>query len=459
MTGAPETDLTRGFLPLSVVENLDPTAVGLVDLERSLTPVSPEGRPLSAVPRDSLLLVRLHGDPLAVIHIQRPLAELDDEELAAEIWRLIGDDVGGHVDVHRCAEITRRAEDLSGGRLAAGDGCPAQRVPNEGTSAVVILSTIGENLKQLERSLRSILGQRRPNFEVIVVDNRPQTAQALEVVRSVAPGDPRVRYVAEWRTGLSVARNRGISETEAELVAFTDDDILADPDWLGWLLAPLQEPGVAAACGMILPLALETEAQKRFERYLGFSKGVRRRSHDLATGRTAGLPLYPFLSDVFGSGASMALRRADLIATGGFDTALGAGSPARAGEETDVFSAAILRGERIVYEPRSLCWHEHAPGGDAIREQIFGYGAGVGALVTKALTSDRRFYRAAASKSVLGLLGRKAPGHLPASNGAFKPPEELLRARREGIVRGPLLYARGVRRSRRMGLGDVIRGG
>jgi GT2 family glycosyltransferase len=459
MSGDHTTELTRGHLPLTVVKALGPTAVGQLDLDRSLRPRSPEGRTLRDEQRDALLLIRLHGDPLAVVHVERHLDELSDEELATEIGRLAATEICQHVDRHGCvvpsATVTELLADLS---LPPHD-CPSEQAPNVTTSGAVILSTIGEDLVQLERSLRSLLAQKRPNFEIIVVDNHPETGKTRETVRRVAANDARVRCVPEWRRGLSVARNRGVSETDAELVAFTDDDILADPGWLEWLLAPLEESGVAAACGMILPLELETDAQKRFERYLGFSKGVRRRSHDLATGRAADLPLYPFLSDVFGSGASMAFRRADLIAYGGFDTALGAGSPARAGEETDVFSAAILRGERIVYEPRSLCWHEHAKGGDAIRDQIFGYGAGVGALMTKALTNDRRFYRAAASRSALGLLGREAPGHLPSSNKALEPPEELLRARREGIIRGPLLYARGVARSRRMGLGDVIRGG
>jgi hypothetical protein len=49
-------------------------------------------------------------------------------------------------------------------------------------------------------------------------------------------------------------------------------------------------------------------------------------------------------------------------------------------------STAILRGGRLVYEPRALCWHEHRKDGDALRGQAFGYGVGFSAIVTKALT-------------------------------------------------------------------------
>ncbi len=459
------TALTRGNLPVTVVQNLEPTAVGRVDLDQSITPNSPDGRTFGGDQRDCLLLVRLHGEPLAVVHIERDLNCIADEELAAEIWRLTGPEIRRHIERYRCAEVPKSYTDLLGGSLLSAEECTGDEVPEIAASVAVILSTIGREPTQLKRCLRSLLMQRHEEFEIVVVDNRPATGDTRQTVSGVAADDPRVRYVPEPRAGLSVARNRGLNETDAELVAFTDDDVVADPYWLEWLLAPFNEPGVAVACGMVLPLELQTEAQKRFEQYLGFSRGVQRRSYDRHTGQIASLPLYPFLADIFGSGNSMAFRRADLIASGGFDPALGAGSPARAGEETDAFSTAILRGGRIVYEPRALCWHEHRKDGDALRDQIFGYGAGVGALVTKGLTSDRRFYRAAASRPISTLLGRRVRGRAPADTGtvgaesAADRPKELLRARRQGIMRGPLLYAQGVLRSRKLGLCDVIRGG
>lgn len=465
MTGR-SAGLTRGYLPLSVLQDFGPTAVGKVDLDESIRPSSPDGRAFAASQRDCLLLVRLHGEPLAVVHIERDLYSVGDEDMAADIWRLAGPEIRQHIERYRCAEVPKRYTDLLGrSSISAGD-CPGNALPEIAPSVAVILSTIGQEPAQLERCLRSLLMQREARFEIVVVDNRPSTGGTRDTVSKVAAGDPRVRYVPEHRAGLSVARNRGLRETDAEMVAFTDDDVVADPHWLAWLLAPFVEPEVAVTCGMVLPLELQTEAQKRFEQYLGFSRGVQRRSYDLRSGQAAGLPLYPFLADVFGNGNSMAFRRADLLATGGFDPALGAGSPARAGEETDVFSTAILRGDRIVYEPRALSWHEHRKDGDALRDQIFGYGAGVGALVAKALTTDRRFYRAAASwplSTVVG--GERARGRDPAGEGALGArttagrPKELLRARRQGIMRGPLLYAQGVLRSRRLGLRDVIRGG
>jgi glycosyltransferase involved in cell wall biosynthesis len=329
-------------------------------------------------------------------------------------------------------------------------------------SVAVILSTAGRE-EQLGRCLRSLLTLRRAGLEVVVVDNRPAAGETRRVVNAIASDDPRVRYVAESRVGLSVARNRGVSETQAELVAFIDDDAVVDRSWLDWLAAPFTESGVTATCGMVLPLELQTEAQKRFERYGGYSKGMERRTYGLRTGRSVRPLLYPFLGDVFGCGSSMAFRRADLVAAGGFDTALGAGTPAGGGEDIYALSTAILRGGQLVYEPRSLCWHEHRRDGDDLQGQLFSYGVGLGAVIAKSMIGNPRFYAAAARSAPIALgsrlASRAADRQAVTAIDASTPHDELLRAHRRGILRGPLRYAEGVARARKLGLGQVIRGG
>ncbi|HEV2973946.1 MAG TPA: glycosyltransferase family 2 protein [Solirubrobacteraceae bacterium] len=353
------------------------------------------------------------------------------------------------------------ADALVGGAPLYAGACSGVRRAKPALSVAVIVPTVGRG-EQLRRCIRSLLAQRGMQFEVIVVDNRPATGEAWRTVSALAAEDPRVRYVAEWRAGSSVARNRGVSATDADVVAFTDDDVAVDPSWLESLVAPLAEPVVTVTCGMVLPLELETEAQKRFEQYGGFSKGVEHRSYDLRAGRDAGVMLYPFWGDVFGSGNSMAFRRADFVAAGGFDPALGGGSPAQSGEDIYAFSTAVLRGGWLVYEPRAVCWHEHRKDGEALYRQVFDYGLGLGAITTKALLSgDLRFF-AAVVRSVpvmLEILRRRSvsTGENGVDGSTFS--RGLTRAERAGMLRGPLRYAAGVVRTRRLGLGDVIRGG
>jgi GT2 family glycosyltransferase len=442
---------------------MEPTAVGVVDLGRSITLSTPDGRAWGTGHRDALLLVRLHGEPLAVMSVDRDVGDIADDELAREVWRRVGAEIRQHVERFGCIHTPEGADSLLGALGSPSDVCSGSRPAKPGASVAVILCTVGRK-ERLERCIQSLLAQRLSDFELVVVDNRPETGEVLHTVGSIAKDDKRLRYVSERRTGLSVARNRGVSTTDAQLVAFTDDDVVVDPGWLEWLVAPFAEPAVTATSGMVLPLELQTEAQKRFEQFGGFSKGVERRTYDLRSGRAGGLLLYPFSGDIFGSGNSMAFRRAELVAAGGFDPALGAGSPADGGEDMYALTTAILRGGTIVYEPHALCWHEHRKDYAALQRQVFSYGTGFTATMTKALTSNPRFYTAAArslpAALALNRFGHATPDKEAAGvDEAQRFPHELLRTHRRGIVRGPLRYAQGVIRARRMGLDDVIRGG
>jgi glycosyltransferase involved in cell wall biosynthesis len=449
-----EVGLTNGCLPMAAFEHLEPTAIGVLDLERSIVPRSPDGRAWSSSQRDGLVLVRLHADPLAVLHIDHGLAGLSKEVLAEEVWRQAAGKICRHIERFECASVPNAAGELIASVQSHAQGCHGCRPAKPALSVAVIVATVGREA-QLERCLRSLLAQRASDFELIVVDNRPATGRALRTVSALAAEDPRVRYLAERQAGSSIARNRGVRETNAELVAFTDDDVIVDSSWLEWLLAPFTDAEVMATCGMVLPLELETEAQKHFELHGGFSKGIERRSYDLLSGRDAGLPLYPFLGDAFGSGNSMAFRRAEFVAFRGFDPALGGGSPAPSGEDLYAFTTAILRGGRLVYEPRAVCWHEHRKDAEALHRQIFDYGVGFSAIMTKALLSgDPRFFQAIA-RSLPVMLRRLRRGDGSTAGGTAKGlafSRELARTQYAGMLRGPLRYAQGVARTRSLGL-------
>lgn len=77
--------------------------------------------------------------------------------------------------------------------------------------------------------------------EILVIDNSPQREahpiverwQAVFAEREVA-----LRCVLEESTGVAFARNRGLAEASAPLIAFIDDDERALPGWLERLIAP-----------------------------------------------------------------------------------------------------------------------------------------------------------------------------------------------------------------------------
>ena len=260
--------------------------------------------------------------------------------------------------------------------------------------------------------------------------------------------------------GVSVARNRGLAQTRADIVSFTDDDVVVDRDWLRWLVEPFSSHDVGAVAGMLLPLELQTPAQKRFEQYAGLSRGLARRSFDLERNRADDRLLYPFWGGVFGSGASMAFRRGSFVASGGFDPALGGGSFALSGEDHDAMSAAVLRGERLVYEPRSLCWHANRRGDDALRRQVFTYSVGFTAILTKALLHDPRFLRAAARSVPVVLETRRRYRERRSSDpSAVRLTPELARLERRGMALGPACYVRSAVSRRQRELRTVVLGG
>ena len=445
--------LTNGYLPEAAFLHLAPTALGYVDLEAPLALKHPA--PESAGPgcRDALVMVRLHGEPLAIIHVDGPLERASAATLSTAIWDGCAEEIRAHCERFACRPEPRGAEELLAGLLASREGCPGARPASRDASVTVVIPTLGHPHK-LARCLQTLRDADFANFDVVVVDNRPGIPGTQEVVKAFAEHLP-VRYIAEPRPGSSVARNRGLSEAASEFVAFADDDVLVDPSWLSWLLDPFTDPAVKAVAGMILPLELQTESQKRLEQYAGFSKGVTAHKYDLAEHRARNRLLYPYWGGMFGSGASMAFRRTEILSIGGFDPALGAGSPARAGADIEAFTAAILRGGQVVYQPRAVCWHEHTRDPNALRRTLFDYGAGFSAVLTKYLIHDVHFLPALARSVPLAMVNRRKRRSTPSS----RLPKALARVERHGMARGPWLYARSQRWARKLALGEVIERG
>jgi cellulose synthase/poly-beta-1,6-N-acetylglucosamine synthase-like glycosyltransferase len=258
-----------------------------------------------------------------------------------------------------------------------------------------------------------------------------------------------VRYVREDRRGLAAAHNRGIEVATGDILAFTDDDVLVDRDWLAELAVGFTvTDSVAAVTGLIHPAELRTQTQVLLEQHGGFAKGFSTRVFDLRDHRPED-PLYPFTAGQFGSGANMAFDAAALRSMGGFDPSLGTGTPASGGDDLMAFFSVVAGGRRLVYQPAAVVYHFHRAEPPALARQAFGYGVGLGAYLTNAVVHHprlalqaARFARGAATPTVRLDSERNQARYLGW-------PRDVARLERRGVLLGPLAYARSAWRARR----------
>ncbi|KOX01578.1 glycosyl transferase family 2 [Streptomyces sp. NRRL B-1140] len=340
--------------------------------------------------------------------------------------------------------------------------------PGEPPFTSVVVAT-RERAGQLARALDSLLAQDHPRFEVVVVDNAPVTGETRELVeRKYAE---RVRYVCEPVPGLAAAHNAGLEAVRGEVVAFTDDDVVADPRWLTELAAPFAaDPGLGCCTGLILPARLTTPAQVLLESHGGFAKGFTPRTYDPE--RPPGdEPLFPFTAGRFGSGANMAFRTAVLRSVGGFDPATGAGTAARGGDDLYGFVRVLAQGHRLRYTPYALVWHHHRETWRDLETQAYGYGAGLTAYLTAVLVNRPALLPAFLARLPRGLAHARTLTAVRATDGADGTgppgdhdarthpwPRRLSRLQRRGMLYGPVGYLKARRALRATARGKTARG-
>jgi GT2 family glycosyltransferase len=364
-----------------------PTRVVAVELSEGV-PEVPDDGPGGCRYGAARVLVRLHGQPLGLLDIDLPPGGLAAEAHA----RVIAGQLSKEIDRHLRADGLPPLGWLTAEPVGAGTCCPP-RTPTQAPPLVsVVIPTCGRTA-MLGRLLDSLTAVDYPHYEVIVVDNAPHPAATSPLVAGRAARDQRIRYVREPRAGVQHARNRGLAEAAGEIVAFTDDDVIVDRQWLPALAGGFAEPDVAAVTGHVLAHELETPAQVLIEQYGGFGKGcARRRYHrtgveTVEQGEVRRVPatrrsLYPYLPGTYGSGANMAFRTDVARRMGGFDPLL------RAGEDIDMLMRLVLRGHTLLYEPAAIVWHTHRRDMPALRRAVYGYGVGLSAVMVKCLAAS-----------------------------------------------------------------------
>ncbi len=339
---------------------LQPTWVSEFELAAPIVDLCPPGGPELEYAR-ARILVRLHRQPLGFIVLAMSEGRLAAADILTGVREQLGEELARHL----------ARDGLQGTPLLA-CGLPASLRPSCSTAgphplaspfASVVVCT-RDRADSLARTLRSLLALRHDSFE-IVVDNAPRTSATRELVKTL--GEQRIRCVLEAQPGLSRARNRGVAAARGEIVAFTDDDVVVDSEWLAAIVRGFTRArGVGCVTGMVPAAELETQAQAYFDSKLDWAESCEARLFDLHEHRPQDDRTYPYSAGLFGAGANFAIRKSVFAAVGSFDEALGVGSPSRGGEDLDYFLRVVLSGRIIAYEPAALVWHLHRRENDAL---------------------------------------------------------------------------------------------
>jgi glycosyltransferase involved in cell wall biosynthesis len=427
-------------------DRFSPALMMEVELTEPLPAVGYDGRH-----RRAWVLGRLHGEPVGASVLRLDEDGLTPAQLGALLWPDLREQV-----TERFAAAGRPAPGRLTGEGLTGDGLPADPASwpfllrrREVLAAAPFISVVictRDRADQLAICLSHVERQAYPRFEVVVVDNAPTTGDVRVLVEG-RPGGVTYRFTVEPRGGLSWARNAGIAAASGEIVAFLDDDEEPDPHWLAGIAGGFARgEDIGCVTGMILPLRLDTEVQEWFEWNGGHSKG-RGFSPAIFAKDGPQSPLYPL--PPFGAGGNMAFRRETLARIGGFDVAMGAGTPARASEDTLALTLVLLAGYRIAYEPAAFLRHDHYAEVDGLERQLSGYGTGLTAYYAALLR-----HRPSVILGLLKLLPAAA-GYLRGETAPADPappglPPGLSRWQRRGMLAGPVAYIKSVRKQARL---------
>jgi glycosyltransferase involved in cell wall biosynthesis len=190
----------------------------------------------------------------------------------------------------------------------------------------------------------------RSDYEVVVVDNnsRDNTEAVVRGYMAAHP-DLQIVFMNESEQGASWARNAGAKRAQSSLLAFMDDDAVAEKEFLERILSFFElHPDAAGLGGRIIPRYIPEEP-KWMSRYVSSMVGNFDYSKEVkvfADGR------YPLESN-------MVVRKEAFESINGFNTRLPGvkGNLRIGGEGKDFFYRLIARGKKIWYDPSVIVHH------------------------------------------------------------------------------------------------------
>ena len=365
-------------------------------------------------------------------------------------------------------EFTFSSDSMGGAALEAlliegtkGDNSPGppDEVPDsELPFASIVVPTTFDRFDQLQECVERLSTLDYPDYEVVVVDNRPDRSRAIRKRDHCAvPSGPR-GYRARtghlgrpqlWHRQLDgrirrIHRRRReatpkVATTCRQSIRSRARGLLRDRACDSRRIRNCTHLWFEqSGCGLdrnLHPYHYRSLSYRSKSAGVGHAAFMVRRQE-----QNKNVDHWIYMFGSFGMGRNMSFRRSFFSGYGGFDCALGAGTPSRGGEDILPLVELLYSRQVLAYEPSAIVSHAHRRTYAELQHQIYGYGVGSTAALTALAWRNPRHligYLRVFFPGVLAFMGR-GPSTRPEKPSDY--PAELTRLELKGLLLGPIAY-------------------
>ena len=349
------------------------------------------GRPIPMridVPEQSFVkaIVWLHGRPLGIVTVTCRGGHVYRRGLARAIIRQLADPI--------LRELVRNGMATPGMQSLDLDDLiklPAVEEPVEPGQLTVVICTTGRYWESLEQCLQSLASNTVLPAEVLVVCRGRRAKPPEPLCENWSAAAFPVRWLTEPSADLARARNLAVEETKTPLVAFVDELVCVDAQWVAVLCRTFRNyPEAMVVTGSLLPNEVASEASRLLA--AGRERMVWRDPlafRWLCLRPDEQMPRTWCNAHKLGSAANMAYRTS-LFSTGRGFEAIAGGAAKESCQHLDLWLRVLDARLGIVHEPAAVVRDGGVPTTADVKAELRATAAGISAsLVAAAVRRPR----------------------------------------------------------------------
>lgn len=214
---------------------------------------------------------------------------------------------------------------------------------------VSVIITTYDRARLMDRTIESLSAQTFSDFELLLIDNSTKNITPEILKKFSSQPNLKIRYYVEPIQGKCRAVNMGINYAKGEIIAFTDDDVIADPNWLTNIVKCFEELQCDGIGGRVLPIYpketppwVKNHPDQMAGTVVTYDQGDKIRPADST--------LVRFI------GCNWAFKRSIFTDCGLFRTDRGPGTSLM-GEDVDFYYRILHKNKKLYYCPQVIIYH------------------------------------------------------------------------------------------------------